>query len=620
MKQTARASSSPIPPRGDTTAPGDRRALAARVRGFPRTPGVYQWRDADGKVLYVGKANDLRARTLSYVTGTQDAKTTALMDQAADIDYIATHTEKEALILEQTLIKKERPRYNIRLTDDKRYPYIHVTNEEFPRVVYTRDVASGGTVFGPFPDALAAKHITRLLNRTFLLRQCRTLPKRACIYHEIGQCLAHCIQAVPDAEYADAVESARRFLAGGGRQLVGELKRRMRDAADAERFEEAAQLRDTVEALESVLERQRVFAHHQEDRDVIALARGKHRAAVVVLFVREGSVVGREVYFLTHTEDAPDEELVATFCSQYYGTAIAVPRELIVPVTPASAEVLAEWLAERRGGTVRFNVPQRGERRRVLEMAQKNADLVLTEDRLKRERDESHGGKELAHLLNLNEIPRVIDGFDISHHGGEHTVSSMVRFEDGRPAKSMYRHYRIRGVVGIDDPASIREAVQTHFESLAKHGEELPDLVLIDGGRPQLNAARAAIHHLGLTAEVRLCSLAKREEEIYLVDRPTPIQAPAHHPGRQLLERVRDEAHRFAVKYQDKLKRRALTKSPLLDVAGIGPKRVRVLLRAYGDLRGLAAAEPEEVARLPGVTLELARAVVAAARTAIGPA
>ncbi len=598
-------------------AAGDRACLLKRVKRLPRSCGVYLWRDAANRVLYVGKAVDLRSRTQSYLSGQQEARTAAFLELAADVDYIATHTEKEALILEQTLIKQEKPRYNVRLTDDKKYPYIKVTDEEFPRVIYTREPSSGGVLFGPFPDAGAAKAITRLLNRSFKLRQCRTLPKRACIYHQMGQCLAPCIQAVPDEAYQQAADDARKFLSGGGRGLVKELERRMRDAADAQRFEEAGRLRDTAHAVSSVLERQQVFAHDREDRDVVAVARGEGveaRTAVVVLFVRDGSLVGRESYFLAATAEQPDGSLIEAFCSQYHGSALAVPRELVVQAQPDEKDLLEAWLGERRGGRVRFVVPERGERRRLLEMAKRNAELLLAEDTFKRERDKGGGVPELAHLLNLSEPPRTIDGFDVSHHGGEHTVASMVRFLEGHPHKEMYRHFKIPDVTGIDDTRGIHAAVKRRFEGLVKRGDELPDLVMVDGGKGQLNAARRALEELGL-GEQAVCSLAKREEEIWLPKRPAPVTAPEGHPGRRLLERVRDEAHRFAVRYQDTLKRSSLTRSDLLEVPGIGPKRLQQLLVRYGSVRALADARPEDLATMPGITLETAKQLVGLAQS-----
>jgi excinuclease ABC subunit C len=597
-------------------APGDRGCLKEHVKRLPRDPGVYQWRGRAGEVLYIGKAVDLRSRTLSYLTGQQQPRSAAMLDQAVGIDYIVTNTEKEALILEQTLIKRERPRYNVRLTDDKKYPYIQVTDDEFPRVVYTRETNQSGVLFGPFPDAGAAKAITRLLNRSFKLRQCRTLPTRACIYHQMGQCLAPCIQAVPDEVYKQAAEDARSFLAGGGRGLVKELYRRMRDQADAERFEEAARLRDTAQAVESVLERQQVFAKDQEDRDVVAIARSpgiEARAAVVVLFVRGGNLVGRESYFLSAPEEESDEEVLEAFCSQYHGSALAVPREIVTEVEPGDKALLESWLGERRGGRVRFVVPERGERRRLLGMARRNAELLLKEDTFKRQRDDGGGVPELQHLLGMRDPPRSIDGFDISHHGGQHTVASMVRFLQGRPDKQMYRHFRVRDVEGIDDTASIHAAVKRRFEGLVKRGDELPDLVLIDGGKGQLNAARRALAELGL-GEQAVCSLAKREEEIYLPRRPLPVTAPPEHPGRRLLERVRDEAHRFAVRYQDKLKRGSLTKSGLSEVPGVGPKRLRMLLVKYGSVRSLSEVRPEDLATTPGITLAMAKQIVETAK------
>ncbi|MBW3583017.1 MAG: excinuclease ABC subunit UvrC [Euryarchaeota archaeon] len=588
-----------------TRVPGDRKALAARAAVFPHEPGVYLWRDKKDEVLYVGKAVDLRNRVRSYLSGAHEARTEAMVDEATDVEFIATHTEKEALILEQTLIKKERPRYNVRLTDDKKYPYIKVTDERYPRVVYTRDLTRKGTYFGPFPDAWAAKSITRLLNATFQLRQCRTLPDRACIYHQMGQCLAPCIDAVPDSEYKAAADAARGFLKGQGEKLVKGFETRMKTAAEAERFEEAARLRDTAAAIRSVLERQRVFAAGQEDRDVVGFARSGDRACCLLLFVRDGKTVGREYYFLANTLERSDADVVEAFLTQYYAHALAVPREVVLPVRLPEAELLSEWLSDRRGGGVRFTVPERGDKLRLVEMAMKNAGLLAQEDHFKRERERSMGVEALHGLLKLERPPRTIDGFDISHHGGDHTVASMVRFLNGLPHKEMYRRYKIRHVAGIDDFAAMREAVKRRFEGLVERGDELPDLVMVDGGRGQLRAAVDALKELGLE-EQPVCSLAKREEEIFLPLRLHPIRAPARHEGRQLLERVRNEAHRFAIKYQENLKGKALTRSRLLSVPGVGPERLRRLLRRFGSLEGIAAASLEELCEVPGVTQALA--------------
>lgn len=586
-----------------------RAALVEQAKRMPKEPGVYLWKDADGVTLYVGKAKDLRARVRSYLSGPHEVKTERMVDEATTVEFIAVHSEKEALILEQTLIKRERPRYNVRLTDDKKYPYIMVTDEEFPRVVFTRDVSKQeGVYFGPFPDAWAAKQITRLLNQTFQLRQCRTLPKRACIYHQMGQCLAPCITAVPDEVYASAAHDARSFLKGRGSLLVKELDARMHVASSDMKFEEAARLRDTKEAIASVLERQRVFAREREDRDVVGIAPRGNRACAVLMFVRDGRVVGRESYFLSQAEGASEGEMVGAFVSQYYGTALAVPSEILVPQLPEDCATVEEWLRERRGGAVNVRVPRRGDKLRVLEMAAKNAELLMAEDHFKRERSKGRGVDELQALLKLEQAPHTIDGFDISHHGGTHTVASMVRFLGGAPHKDMYRRYKIRDVKGIDDFASIKEAVKRRFQGLIERGDETPDLVLVDGGRGQLNAAIEALAELGLDDQP-ICSLAKREEEIYTPFDLHPIAVKADHEGRKLLERVRNEAHRFAIKYQDTLKRGALTTSALLEVNGVGEKRMQDLLRRFGSVRGVAAASEEELMTVPGVTADLARRI-----------
>lgn len=585
-------------------------ALRNRVRNLPKEPGCYLWKDADGNVLYVGKASDLRSRASSYLTGALDARKQRMMLETADVDFVATRTVPEALVLEQTLIKRHRPTYNVVMVDDKKYPYIAVTDEEYPRVVYTRDLDRNDEVFGPFPDAGSAKRVARLVNKTFQLRQCRVLPKRECLYYHIGQCTAPCIDEVTQQAYAKQATDARAFLKGGGRRLAKDLRTRMQEAAADHRFEEAAKLRDAADAIESVMQRQYTGRAQGDDADAVGVALRDGRACAAVLFVRDGSLVGKEHYFLGHAEDAPAPAVVRAFLEQYYASTPNAPRRLLLPVPLDDTADLEALLAERAGGRVDVHVPERGEKRKWVDLAEKNAHLLLEQEFVVRERKGTGGLTELADTLGLDEPPARIEGFDVSHHQGEHTVASLVVLVDGTPQKSGYRRFRIRSTAGGDDPGAIQEAVRRRYERVLREegADALPDLVVIDGGRPQLGAALDALKEVGLD-DLPIVGLAKRLEEVYRPNRLHPLQIPTSSPAIHVLQRIRDEAHRFAVAYQDKLKRKALTRSVLDDIHGVGPTRRRRLLKTFGSVDGVRRAAVDEIARVPGVNRPLARRI-----------
>jgi excinuclease ABC subunit C len=593
-------------------------SLKDRVRHLPREPGCYLWKDREGRVLYVGKAQDLRARVGSYLTGALEARIQRMVMEAADVDFVATRTVPEALVLEQTLIKRHKPKYNVLLTDDKRYPYIGVTREDYPRVVYTRNLDGGGTFFGPFPDAGSAKRVARMINRTFLLRQCRVLPKRECIYYHIGQCTAPCIDAVTKDEYAAQAADAHAFLDGEGRQIAKDLRARMHAASQEDRFEEAARLRDAAQSIESVMQRQDTGQVAGDDADAVGLASSGARACGVVLFIRGGTLVGKEHYFLSTGDGAPPPETVRAFIEQYYTNALHVPPRVLLPMPIEATEAagLETVWTNRAGRRVRLHVPARGVKRRWVDLAEKNADLLLEQESLMRERKGTGGLTELQGLLGLAEPPARIEAFDISHHKGEHTVASLVVLVDGRPRKSDYRRFRIRTTAGGDDPGAIGEAVGRRYARLlAEEGADaLPDLILVDGGRPQLGAARKALEALGLE-DLPTIGLAKRLEEVYRPTRLHPLTLPHTSPALHLLQRVRDEAHRFAVAYQDTLKRKALTHSALDDVHGIGPTLKTRLLKTFGSLQGVREADEDALARVPGVSRPLARRLRQAMQT-----
>ncbi|MBI2077238.1 MAG: excinuclease ABC subunit UvrC [Euryarchaeota archaeon] len=584
-------------------------ALRARARNLPRDPGVYLWKDAQGRILYVGKAQDLRARVTSYLGTPADERLAQLQANAAGLDFVAVGSIKEALILEQNLIKHHRPPYNVLLVDDKTYPYIAVTNEAYPRVVYTRDLEDRAALFGPFPDAGKAKRIAQMLNRTFQLRQCRVLPARECLYFHLHQCSAPCIGAVTKDAYGEQAVQAARFLEGEGATLSRQLRRDMEEDAKAERFERAAQLRDLVAAIDSVLERQRAASIAGRDYDAIGFAQRDDRACALVLVVRDGGVVGHEPHFLGGVSGEPLSRIVSAFVSRYYAHATSLPPEILVPVR-VDDDAVERALSDRRGSRVRVRAPERGDARGFLELAEKNARLSLDQEFLSRERRGSGAVEALQRALGLTEPPETVEAFDVSHSKGQHTVASMVVLRDGKPFKAGYRRFRIRGPGGGDDPLAMREVVRRRYERVLREegADAMPDLVVVDGGPAQVAAAHEELVGLGLGA-TPLVGLAKRLEELYRPNVLHPLRLDSHSSALQLLQLVRDEAHRFAIGYQRTLRRKAFVGSRLDEIPGVGPERRRRLLATFGSVDGVKAATEEELLKVPGITRPVAKRI-----------
>lgn len=591
-------------------------SLREKAATAPLEPGVYLWKGPDASILYVGKAGRLRDRLLQYFGRQEDERKEDLMGQATDLEWLVVGTVKEALLLEQTLIKRHLPPYNVLLKDDKRYPYLVVPREAWPRVVYTRDLGLKGAFFGPFPDAYAAKRVARLLNQTFQLRQCRNLPKRACLYYHMKQCSAPCIGAVTPSAYAAQVEAAAAFLRGKGSELKGRLHREMERAADEMRFERAAELRDLEEAVGSVLERQRVDTLHGDDYDAIGLASRDGRWCAALMLVRGGAVVGREHYFLHAPEGTPSPAVVEGFLEAFYAQAPRMPTEVELPVPLELPRQLEEILGDLHRHAVRLHTPERGPRRRFVELAEQNARMLLEQDFLLRERKGPGALETLKEALKLPEAPALIECFDVSHHAGAHTVASMVVLQDGRPHKAGYRRFRMRTAGGGDDPAAMREAVARRYSRvLAEDGADaLPDLIVVDGGRIQVDAAMEALRSLGLEA-TPLVGLAKQHEEIVRPHNVHNLRLDRASPALHVLQRARDEAHRFAIGYQGVLKRRGFIRSALDEIPGVGPERRRRLLATFGTVEGVRAAGVEALARVPGITRPLAARI----HEALGP-
>jgi excinuclease ABC subunit C len=601
-----------------------------RLSAVPLEPGVYIMRGTKEQVLYVGKSSSLRNRLRSYFSNPAShvGKTADLVRAISDFEYIVTESEQEALLLENSLIKKHQPRFNVRLKDDKTYPYIKVDlSEDFPRVYVTRRTANDGArYFGPFASAGSVRKTLDLLNRLFPYRTCTKAitgtDDRPCLEYHIKRCVAPCTGYASQDDYREVIEQVLLFLDGNTREVVREIKSAMGEASESLEFERAAALRDRLRAIERVYEGQKVVGMGRENLDAIALATAHDEAWVETFFIRQGNLIGRDHFIMQGTRDSSVAEIVGQFVQQFYDSASYIPRTILVPEPIEDADVLETWLQQRRDGPVSFSTPQRGEKKRLVEMVSKNAAQGLEQLKIKMLSNETlmqQAMSELEEQLNLPRTPHRIECYDISHIQGTNVVASMSVFVDGKPNNADYRRFRMKQTQNNDDFASMKEVLTRRFKRLATANEaseggeepdaksfgETPDLVLIDGGKGQLSAAQETMFQLGVI-DVPLASLAKREEEIFLPDSPEPVVLPRNSQALFLVQRARDEAHRFAVTYHRNLRSKQSTQSALDLVPGIGPKRKRDLVRKFGSVKGIREAAVEELASTPGMTQKLA--------------
>jgi len=604
-------------------------SILDKVPHLPESPGVYLWRDRDGNVLYVGKAKRLRSRVRNYVSGdlTESVKTQALMLQAAALETIVVPSEAHALILEANLIKEHKPKYNIALRDDKSYPYIKVTiHEPFPRVWVTRHLVNDGSrYFGPYTDVGAMRRALNVVKRIFTVRSCnydmpRQMPERPCLDYYIKRCKAPCILAQTQAEYLAMIDEVLVFLEGRTNEVIRRVRQRMELAVESLDFERAAELRDALRHLEQMEEPTVVLAVEGGDRDVLGYARDGNDACVALMRIRGGRLLAREHQFLVNVEDETDEAVLEAYLAGGYLALEDRADDLLVPFEPAERE-LVESSLER----TRIHAPQRGPRRELVDLATQNARHLLEEVRLTGEETEERAGDpiyELQRQLGLQKVPRALVCFDISHAQGTDTVASCVWFQNGRAYRAEYRKFKIKTVEGVDDFASMTEVVSRYFTRRKDEDRPLPDLVVIDGGKGQLNAAHDALEALGLGA-MPIVSLAKRDEDIFVYGRSDALRLPRRSPALRVLQQARDEAHRFAITFQPKRRAMRTITSELLRIPGVGEAKRRQLLEAFGSLQGVRDAAPEAIAALPGFGPRTAQRIVEELRrtepTAPGP-
>jgi len=620
--------------------------LQAQVRALPNRPGVYIMRNGEGEVIYVGKAANLRSRIRSYFGSPHsfEPKVRRLVEQIADFEFIVTDSAQEALILEATLIKRHQPFFNVRLKDDKHYPYLKIDlGNPWPRLEITRRVQpdGGSRYFGPYASAGSVRKTLDLVKKLFPWRSCTKAitgkDPRPCLDYYIHRCIAPCFGYCTKEEYDNVIRQVILFLEGRADEVVKELRQRMAEAAEGWEFERAAVLRDQIHAVESVTERQAMATTDFIDTDVFGLARQDNQACVQVFFIRATKVIGRDAFTLEGVSDEPEEQVVASFLKQFYQSATYVPQRILLPCQVAEAPLIQAWLSQMRGSKTELVVPQRGEKRRLVTMAEENAREAL---QMMRARWLADSGKtqaaleELQEELNLPTLPQRIECYDISNIGGTSAVGSMVVFLEGRPCPAEYRRFRIKTVAGADDYAMLQEVLRRRFKRASARGSTgspradsvpahpelvegrageggwaiLPDLVIVDGGKGQLNAALDVMRDLGV-GHIPAAGLAKQHEELFVQDVSEPIVLPRTSQALYLVQRIRDEAHRFAITYHRGVRQKAGIQSALDAIPGIGPKRKRALLHKFGSVQRIRQASLDDIAATPGFTRALAERI-----------
>jgi len=601
---------------------GMKEHLKTKLAHLPRNPGVYLMKDKNGKIIYVGKAKCLKNRVASYFRAQDkhDPKTAALVSKVADIDLLVTDSEIEALILEANLVKEHKPHYNVNLKDDKRFPYLKLTiAEPFPRLSVTRRVKrEGSRYFGPYTNVIGMRRTMRFLMKHFGLRSCDyEIPSssgrqyRVCLDYHIGRCGGPCEGLESSEAYRRHVEAVIMFLSGRRNDLIEKLRSEMATLSEEMKFEEAARVRDTIEALESVQQKQKVDAAASVDRDVIAFARAGSDAAMVVLQIREGILIGRQDFHLRIDAGLPDMELLSGFLKQYYNYAENLPQEIHLPGEIDDLVLFECWLSQAKGSKVSVIAPQKGTKYRLVGMAETNARLLLDEMLLQKNKYKERvpsSALALQQFLHLEKAPATIACFDISNLGQTDKAAALVYFERGKPKKSHYRHFRIKTVEGQDDFAAMREVFDRYVKRCQNENLSLPDLMMVDGGKGQLSVATEVLNGFGLTSQP-VIGLAKRLEEVFVPGKSAPLSIPRTSPALNLLKKVRDEAHRFAITYHRRLRTKRTIASELDTIPGVGQARRTILLKRFGSMAKLKKASLDEIRDTKGIPGTLARKI-----------
>ncbi len=586
--------------------------FANKVLQAPEEPGVYLLKDRSGRVIYIGKARSLRDRLRAYLQPQTHPRLVALLRRVRDLETIVTRSEIEALLLEESLIKIKKPRYNVRLRDDKKYPYLKLTvNERYPRIFITRNIKPDGSVlFGPYASAKELRRALKAVKRIFKIRTCKwqlpeERPKTPCLNFQVKRCLAPCTGRIKERYYRQMVRDVIEFLSGRKEKLTEELERRMWQEADAQRYEEAAILRDQLLALREIVRNQQVVSQDRVARDVVGLAKGEKNAVATIFRIREGKVVAREEYPFTTGPDVPDEEVLEGVLRSVYTHTADLPAEIVLPVAIDESELFERLFLEKRQKKIKIVVGERGEKRNLLELAQRNAEKALVELTPKEEHI-PRANRELATILRLPAPPRLIEGVDISNTQGESPVGSIVVFKDDRPLKSQYRLFKIKSVCGPNDFAMIEEVLARRVRGLLEKNLPLPDLVLVDGGKGQLSSAIKAYHQFD--QEIPILGLAKRTDTLFYID-GREISIPVNSPALKLLKRIRDESHRFAITLHRKLRAKRVFSSELDRIPGLGRVRKQRLLQHFGSVAKLRGAGVCDIARVKGIGRNLAEKI-----------
>ena len=594
---------------------------------IPKLPGIYMMKDSKGEMLYIGKAKSLFSRVRSYFSDAADhaPRTRIFVRKVQDIKFLTTKTEQEALILESNFVKKHQPRYNVLLKDDKHYPYIRMTMQEtYPRLEVVRRIKKdGASYFGPYTLVREVRETIRLIYKIFPLRQSRddldgTDKRRPCLNYQMKRCLAPCAGLVTPEDYAQVVNDVVLFLKGKNTELANSLHVKMEEASGQQRYEEAAVYRDKIEAVNTVADKQKIVSTPDVNQDVIACTSDRGWSMVQLLVVRGGKMIAEKIYKMKNLNYEADAETLASFLKQYYADEPVLPSEILLSHPIEDAELIGQWLSEKKKSRVVIEAPQKGKKRALITMAEENARFAMRTE-LDKEDVATRSLEELQETLSLKNFPRVIEGFDISNISGTHAVGSMVVFEHAKAAKDKYRRFKIKTVEGPDDYAMITEVMIRRYARLLDEDQPLPDLILIDGGKGHLNTGQKALASLELTDRIDLACIAKGKfrsdvetDEVFLVGKNNPVWFKESSPSRFLLQRVRDEAHRFAIDYHRKLRGKGSMSSVLEGIPGVGKKRRLMLLKEFGSIENIRNATLEDLQKLPGITQPIAERINAA--------